>query len=1020
MAGSGFATVLAGSPAAATAPRQWSLQASDANGGIRTFSSVSCPTVSRCEAIGGLDNENTIGGLILSSDDGGATWSVQYSVAPRQQLIGITCSTVSDCIAVGGYTLLTTTDGGATWTPRSIPGQEILKTVTCSSPLDCVAGGEALISGPGGSYPLLATTDGGVTWTGAFVNSDDGMFSGIACPTSSDCVAVGMENLHGLGAAAVSGDGGFTWTDVGLPSATPWLQAVSCPTPSDCVAVGYGNTAATVMTSSDGGLDWAPVPIPTGVRYLQGLSCSDSSHCVAVGATAAPAGVVLTTDDGGTTWTESALPSSVPQLDAVSCDGVHCAAGGFPLATSLVSGDGGATWTATPFDQGVATPAGITCPSVLDCVLAPDLERITPGAITPSSNQGAVNAVSCATSTDCLGIGIDADVTTDGGATWTDKSTAPLTAGLGAVSCATTSACIAVGTVGGPNGNEAVISATTDRGTTWSPQTAPTELTGLGSISCATASHCVAVGFAPNAITGDGAGAIETTDGGARWTERSVPGMQRAFQVACPTTSTCVAAGLTDAGWGGVSVSDDGGATWTTQTFLWVRQLDSVSCPTPSDCVAVGGSQGMGTNDGGTTWTAEALPSDIAGLDSVSCPTPSLCMATGQGPRGGMALIGTGAVGPSQPAITSAASLTVETGTSFSFTVTTTGTVVPSDPRTTNESTAPWLTASDIDVGGVSFVDNGDGTATISGIPASGGVLVFTVAVSDGPGNAAYQQFSLTVDEPPSFTQNLGGDLLPGMSLDWIYSPAAYPAPTITESGALPAGITFADDGGGTFTIAGTVLPGSEGTYPVTLTATNAVGVATMSFTLEVWWPTTITSGASASATAGVPLSFTVTATGQGPVALSETGPLPAGVTFTDNGNATATLAGTPAASVSGTYPLTITNHTDYGSVTQAFTLTVTGILTVDQSSLPPAVIGTPYDHQLVVSGGASPYRWTLQSGTLPLHFRLRPDGRLTGTPRKTTSPGPYTFTVGVSDSTARTSGGPATAVATVTLVVDS
>ena len=54
------------------------------------------------------------------------------------------------------------------------------------------------------------------------------------------------------------------------------------------------------------------------------------------------------------------------------------------------------------------------------------------------------------------------------------------------------------------------------------------------------------------------------------------------------------------------------------------------------------------------------------------------------------------------------------------------------------------------------------------------------------------------------------------------------------------------------------------------------------------------------------PGTFTVTTTGSPTPAISETGALPSGVTFTDNGNGTATLAGTPAAGTAGSYPLTI------------------------------------------------------------------------------------------------------------------
>ena len=47
-------------------------------------------------------------------------------------------------------------------------------------------------------------------------------------------------------------------------------------------------------------------------------------------------------------------------------------------------------------------------------------------------------------------------------------------------------------------------------------------------------------------------------------------------------------------------------------------------------------------------------------------------------------------------------------------------------------------------------------------------------------------------------------------------------------------------------------------------------------------------------------------------------------MTFTDNGDGTATLAGTPAAGTGGSYPLTITAANGTApDATQAFTLTV-------------------------------------------------------------------------------------------------
>lgn len=85
-----------------------------------------------------------------------------------------------------------------------------------------------------------------------------------------------------------------------------------------------------------------------------------------------------------------------------------------------------------------------------------------------------------------------------------------------------------------------------------------------------------------------------------------------------------------------------------------------------------------------------------------------------------------------------------------------------------------------------------------------------------------------------------------------------------------------------------------------------------------------ITSAPSATFIAGTAGSFTVTATGSPAPALSETGTLPSGVTFVDNGNGTATLSGTPAAGTAGTYALALTASNGIApDATQAFSLVV-------------------------------------------------------------------------------------------------
>ena len=64
---------------------------------------------------------------------------------------------------------------------------------------------------------------------------------------------------------------------------------------------------------------------------------------------------------------------------------------------------------------------------------------------------------------------------------------------------------------------------------------------------------------------------------------------------------------------------------------------------------------------------------------------------------------------------------------------------------------------------------------------------------------------------------------------------AGYPFPAVAESGPLPGGLTFTDNGNGTAAITGTLAGGSGASYPVTITATNTEGTASRSFTIVVF-----------------------------------------------------------------------------------------------------------------------------------------------------------------------------------------
>jgi hypothetical protein len=142
----------------------------------------------------------------------------------------------------------------------------------------------------------------------------------------------------------------------------------------------------------------------------------------------------------------------------------------------------------------------------------------------------------------------------------------------------------------------------------------------------------------------------------------------------------------------------------------------------------------------------------------------------------------------------------------------------------------------------------------------------------------------------------------------------------MTESGTLPKGLTWTDNGNGTATLAGTPGVNQGGVYDLNFSATNSIGSAKQAFTLTVDQAPALTSASSATATHGKAFSFTFTSTGYPLASVTHTGSV-AGLTYTTNGNGTATLSGTPTRA--GTYTLTITAKNSVGSASQTFTLTV-------------------------------------------------------------------------------------------------
>ncbi len=355
-------------------------------------------------------------------------------------------------VALAARSVLTGQESARASVAPSSPQQvSSLSGVSCSSASDCVALGEAEASATGAA---ITTSDGGSAWAPASFPSGAGLLDAVSCQGSS-CVAVGSAPELSGGIAASSADGGMSWSTAGVPTGTGNLSALSCPSSTTCYAAGRLTTGgAAVVSSSDGGSSWiSAAAAPPGLGGLRAVACPTGTQCVVAGrpTTAGGPGIAFTTD-GGASWSEAAGPALLRSLDGLACSSVSaCVAvgGGLPGegAVVLYSSDGGASWQSGVLPAGVAVLSAVSCPSESTCFAAGEL---TSGgaAIAVSGNAGSswslqaapygagrLGALSCTSASACMAAGEDVSaavgyvaVTVDGGSTWSGEDSYSLTA----------------------------------------------------------------------------------------------------------------------------------------------------------------------------------------------------------------------------------------------------------------------------------------------------------------------------------------------------------------------------------------------------------------------------------------------------------------------------------------------------------------------------------------------------------------------------------------------------------------
>lgn len=213
-----------------------------------------------------------------------------------------------------GGTVLRSTDGGASWSTRRVPGADSLDFRDIAA-LDAE---RAYVLSAGEDGRIYYTRDGGLTWTLQFTNTTKGAFF--------DCFDFWSENAGLAMSDPVAGRfllirtlDGRTWQPIASAQPAVALQgeAAFAASGTCIVTAGQqrvylatgGGPQARVLISDDRGASWTasvtPLHAGVGSAGIFSLAFSDAKHGIAIGGDyekPAAEHVVAHTADGGRSW----------------------------------------------------------------------------------------------------------------------------------------------------------------------------------------------------------------------------------------------------------------------------------------------------------------------------------------------------------------------------------------------------------------------------------------------------------------------------------------------------------------------------------------------------------------------------------------------------------------------------------------------------------------------------------------------------------------------------------------------
>ncbi|HEX4490285.1 MAG TPA: hypothetical protein VH914_03680 [Acidimicrobiia bacterium] len=582
---------------------------------------IACPSTMVCWALEA--------GQLLSSNDGGATWTNETALVPSDvaalhdidcplpvrcyitatgvdgssvaltesqhtivehvvphagALVSLSCAQLLRCVATDGKLIWESVNGSGSWTSFTLP-----TTLSPAPDLACVRGTFVctLVGDRGETPVVLRTTNSGTTWeTGTAPSPTDGLYS-VTCPSVTTCFAGGA-TFSDDAAVIVTTNRGKTWSFASVPSQAYAVRSISCASETACSAIGASPARTPFLFATTDGRHFDAQTLPAvELERPAAIACPSPTRCGAVAG-----GISFFTDDAGAHWSSAALPAGVEAPQSLSCPTTtECVAVGNDAVarpSALTSADGGATWAVHALPAGTGGLLAVECPTPTACIALAT-------ASAPGTNRQRAQALR----------------STDGGVTWTLGVLADRRGVLTKLTCPSRTTCIASGY---DNLSNAKLEVTTDGGRHWSSLAAPDDVFTINAVGCSAVDACIVIGGNPNAAPQ----AYTTSDLGATFHPHPVPyadaGNVYFNDVGC-AGQTCVAVGEYF-GSGVIMRSRDAGATWRASRAPDAAQIiDSVSCGSPWRCGAAtfdfrqhGGPVVVESTNAGRTWRAFPVP----------------------------------------------------------------------------------------------------------------------------------------------------------------------------------------------------------------------------------------------------------------------------------------------------------------------------------------------------------------------------------------------------------------------------